>query len=72
MPSATRVVCWKLPPKPRPPGRLMLPVQLCAFHLEELADLVKRQGKAWPETRGKYDWLESRLWGTSKGLKSGL
>jgi hypothetical protein len=53
-------------------GRLRIAVRLCAFHFEELADLVKRQGKDWSETRGKYDWLESRLWAASQGLKSGL
>jgi hypothetical protein len=53
-------------------GRLRIAVRLCPFHFEELTDLVKRQGKDWSETRGKYDWLESRLWAASQGLKSGL
>ncbi|MGA7760707.1 MAG: hypothetical protein WCA59_03095 [Candidatus Binataceae bacterium] len=53
-------------------GRLWIAVRLCPFHFEELADLVKRQGKDWSETRGKYDWLQSRLWAASQGLKSGL
>ena len=46
-------------------------MRLCAFHFEELADLVKRQGQGLVE-RGKCDWLDSRLWAASKGLKSGL
>jgi hypothetical protein len=53
-------------------GQLRLAVRLCPFHFEELAALVKRQGADWSATRGKYDWIESRLWAASKGLKSGL
>ena len=47
-------------------------MQFCAFHFEELARLVRRQGKDWSATRGRDDWIESRLWAASQGLKSGL
>jgi hypothetical protein len=33
---------------------------------------VRRQGKDWSATRGRDDWIESRLWAGSQGLKSGL
>jgi len=51
-------------------GRLRLAIQLCRFHFEELARLVKRQGKDWGATA--CDWRDARLWAASKGLKSGL
>jgi hypothetical protein len=53
-------------------GRRPLNVRFCPFHFEELSRLVKRQGKDWSETRGKYGWLASRYWAASKGFKSGL
>lgn len=53
-------------------GRLRLAIQFCPFHFEELARLVRRQGKDWSATRGRGDWIESRLWAASQGLKSGL
>jgi len=60
-----RATCFELPH-----GRLRLPVRLCAFHFEELGQLVKRQGKDWGATA--CDWRDARLWAASKGLKSGL
>lgn len=53
-------------------GSLPLRVRLCPFHFEELARLVRRQGKDWSVTRGPDGWLASRYWAAAQGLKSGL